>query len=322
MAPVTLLRACAVAVAALAMAASATAQLPTPPLPLPLPGLPGGAPPRSPPPRPDRPPEKPCRDSATHAAPPLGAPVFPCSFPDPMVLHTRAGYFAYATSTGWQSPARAFPVLHSRDLRHWTHVGDALHRRPRWANGNLWAPSVLQARGRYFLYYGARRAKDNLHCLAVATSKKPAGPFRDRGVITCGDKRGYGFIDPAPLRTRRGTFLFFSVDAPQHTISAFRLSRSLLRARGKRRELLGVDRPWERGLASETVEAPWPVRRGRRYFLFYSAGCWCLDYRMGYAVAKRPLGPYTDRSRPILAGGSSLLAPGSGSLVRTRSGAT
>jgi hypothetical protein len=43
---------------------------------------------------------------------------------------------------------------------------------------------------------------------------------------------------------------------------------------------------------------------------------------MGYAVAKRPLGPYADHGRPILTGGSRLLAPGSGSLVTTRSGAT
>jgi beta-xylosidase len=321
-----LLRAGAVAVAALAISAgSSAAQLPVP-LPLPLPGLPGsgggGNAPRQGPPRPDRPKEKPCRGASSLSAPPLGAPVFPCSFPDPMILHTKAGYYGYATSTGWERPADAFPILFSRDLRRWRHVGDAFRRRPRWAQSNLWAPSVLHARGRYFMYYGAKRRRDGLHCLAVATSKRAAGPFKDRGVISCGDRRAHGYIDPAPLRVGKRTYLFFSVDSPRHSISALRLKRSLLRARGRRRKLIGVDLKWQRGLDSETVEAPWPLRRGGRYFLFYSAGCWCLDYRMGYAVARRPLGPYKDHGSPILDGGAGLLAPGSGSVVTTRSGAT
>jgi beta-xylosidase len=238
-----------------------------------------------------------------------------------MVLRAGRSYYAYGTSTGWERPGRTFPILRSRDLRRWRPAGDALGREPAWSDGHLWAPSVLAARGRYFMYYSARRRGDEVHCLGVATAKRPTGPFRDRGVIACGDRGASGYIDPAPLLFRGKAYLFFSVDDPGHSISALRLGPSLLRARGPRRTLFGVGRPWQRGLVSETVEAPWPVRRGRRFYLFYSAGCWCSDYRMGFAVARRPLGPYRDsRANPVLRGDAGLVAPGGGSVVTGRRG--
>jgi beta-xylosidase len=238
-----------------------------------------------------------------------------------MVLRVGRAYFAYGTSTGWEGRQRSFPILRSTDLRTWKHVGDAMRGLPRWANGDLWAPSVLRARGRYFLYFSARRARDQVHCLGVATARRARGPFTSRGIIACGDRRATGYIDAAPLRHRGRAYLFFSVDAPRHSISVLRLRHDLLRARGARRKLIGVRRPWERGLASSTVEAPWPLWRHGRFYLFYSAGCWCLDYRMGYAVARRPLGPYrVPRGNPILRGRGALVGPGSGSLVTTRGG--
>jgi beta-xylosidase len=252
---------------------------------------------------------------------PFGQPVFPCDFPDPTVLRIGRLFYAYGTSTGWQSPGRVFPILGSRDLRRWRHVGNALPRVPRWARGDLWAPSVLRARGRYLLYYSALRRRDRNHCLAVATSLRAVGPFQDRGPIACRDRRGAGYIDAAPLMHRGRGYLFFSVDRPRHSISVLRLRPDLLRAQGRRRPLLRVRRRWHRGLRSETVEGPSPVRRNGRVYLFYSAGCWCRDYRMGYAVARHPLGPYRDaRENPILKGKRGLAAPGGGSVVRDRGG--
>lgn len=270
--------------------------------------------------RPNRPPER-CNPWAPSAVELSGRPAFACDFPDPMVLRVGRTFYAYGTSTGWERPGRTFPILRSRDLRRWRPAGDAIGREPAWSNGHLWAPSVLAARGRYFMYYGARRRGDNVHCLAVATARRPAGPFRDRGVISCGDRRASGYIDPAPLVYRGRAYLFFSVDGPRHSISVLPLGKSLLRARGPRRPLVGVGSPWHRSSAYETVEGPWPVRRGRRFYLLYSAGCWCSDYRMGFAVARRPLGPYRDsRANPVLRGGGALVAPGGGSLITGRGG--
>jgi xylan 1,4-beta-xylosidase len=244
------------------------------------------------------------------------APVFPCDFPDPMVLRTGGAYYAYATPTKWGHQDRTFPILASADLRHWHLLGQALPGTPRWASGDVWAPSVLAARGRYFLYYSALRRRDGVHCLAVATASDPSGPFRDRGPIACRDRGASGFIDPAAMMDRGRGYLYFSVDGPRHSVSVLALDRSLLDVRGARRALIGPARSWLRSSGTETVEAPWPVRRGRRFYLFYSAGCWCSDYRMGWAVADRPTGPFRLSPRnPMISGQAGLLAPGGGSVV-------
>lgn len=84
-----------------------------------------------------------------------------------------------------------------------------------------------------------------------------------------------------------------------------------------------VSRPWQRGLASETVEAPFVLRHGGLYYLFYSAGCWCFDYRMGYAISAGPTGPFRDGgTNPILAGSPELFASGGGSLFTGPGGQT
>lgn len=318
-----LLRAGCLLGATLAFAAAWTARATALPLlPIKLPALLGGPGPvaKTPPVRPDRPPES-CKPAPLSGAAPAGRPAFACDFPDPMILRVGRAYYAYGTAAGWQRPGRTFPILRSTDLRRWRPAGAAMASEPSWSAGHLWAPSVLAARGRYFMYYSARRRGDKRHCLAVATAKHPAGPFRDRGPITCGDRQASGYIDPAPLVHRGRAYIFFSTDNPGHSISVLRLDRSLLRARGARRTLLGVDKAWQRAPAFETVEGPWPVRRGKRFYLFYSAGCWCSDYRMGYAVARRPLGPYRDSGvNPVLRGDPGLVAPGGGSLITSRSG--
>jgi beta-xylosidase len=314
--------------------AAASGQLPAPPVaPLPgapLPGLPdlfpgpGGEQPAPPPPRPDRPPPTPrnrCLNPPSGPAMLRGHVTFACDFPDPMVLRARGRYYAYGTATGWERGGATFPILVSSDLRRWRPIGDALINEPSWARGDLWAPHVLAARGRYFLYYSARRRADDVHCLAVATAMRPQGPFVDRGPLACHDRLSRGYIDPAALVHHGRTYLFFSVDRPRHTLSVLELRRDLLRARGPRRTVLGVRLPWQRSRVSETVEGPTPMRRGGRFYLFYSAGCWCLDYRMGYAVADDPMGPYRDgRGNPLLTGNPSLLAPGGGTVFQSARG--
>jgi xylan 1,4-beta-xylosidase len=283
-----------------------------------LPTLPVGGLPVAQAPEPQRP-ASPRTRGCDFDAPLTGrpeAPVFPCDFPDPMVLRADGAYYAYATPTKWGHQDRTFPVLASTDLRHWHLLGQALPATPRWASGDVWAPSVLAARGRYFLYYSALRRRDGVHCLAVATASRPAGPFRDHGPIACRDARASGYIDPAAMMDRGRGYLYFSVDGPRHSVSVLTLDRSLLRVRGPRRSLIGPARSWLRSSGTETVEAPWPVRRGRRFYLFYSAGCWCSDYRMGWAVADRPTGPFRLSPRnPMISGQAGLLAPGGGSVV-------
>lgn len=304
-----------------------------PPILPPLSGLPGlhgdpGHPEQphreapAPPPRPSRSPPSRCSGTSGRGTVAYKDAVFPCDFSDPMVLRVRDGWYAYATAAGWEHGVRTFPILHSTDLRHWHFVGDALPKPPAWTSGDLWGPTVLRWRGRYLMYFGALNGKHGVHCLDVATAPDPAGPFVAGRRIGCRSRYGAGYIDPSPLVRHGRLYLFFSVDSPRHAICATRLSPDGLRAVGRTKTVLPVSSRWGR-LDARTVEGPSPLYRRGLYYLFYSAGSWSADYRMAYAVARSPLGPYRDRAPvPILHGGGGLRSPGGGAVVTGSNGPT
>jgi beta-xylosidase len=315
-------RAALAVVAVTGMVASTAVASALPPLP-PLPHVfgPGQA---KAPPRPSRPPVPKCTQLTGEAGPSRTEPVFPCDFADPSMLKTGRTWYAYATATGWEPNGRSMPILRSTDFRHWRSAGDAISSTPGWARDDIWAPSVIATRHGYIMYFSARRQRGLVHCLVAARSPRPTGPFRVGGPLSCGDRNGRGYIDASPVRDRRGRiFLFFSVDSPYHSISVLPLSRDGTHLAGRRHELFRASHRWQRGLDSNTVEGPTPVWHGGRLFLFYSAGSWVSDYRMGYATARSPLGPFRDYGHnPVLRPGPSLIGPGGGSIVAGPHGST
>lgn len=246
-----------------------------------------------------------------------GKAVYPCDFADPMVLRAGNRWFAYASSTLWDHPGQLFPVLVSSDMRHWRFAGDALHYQPRWAYREFWAPNVTQTGPhRYVMHYSAKRRSDRVHCIGAATATSPAGPYEDHGPVACGLAQGdHGYIDPSVLVDADGRgYLYVAADTPYH-ISVMPLGPDLVRPSGPAQELISPDLPWHRSARHQTVEAPFVILHDGAYVLFYSAGCYCGDYRLGYATASSPLGPFTDGGHnPILRSSPALRSPGSGSV--------
>jgi beta-xylosidase len=269
-------------------------------------------------------------------------PVFG-SFPDPMAHLRPAPVEYYAYSTGSR-----FPVIRSTDLVNWAAVGTAFTTAPAWSSGNPWAPSVLadprpctdRAPGStsgecYFLYYVGLNNKlaTPSNCIGVATADSPAGPFRDRGILTrsdgtvhptrgpigCGDSGGYSNIDPAPFVDANGTaYLYLSTGhdasgAWNRKASVIPLTADRTRASGGRRALFGATRTWEAGV----VEGPWMHKRNSTYYLFYSGGSFTNgSYAMGYATSSSPTGTFAKASaNPILKSTADVIGPGGGSLT-------
>lgn len=278
-------------------------------------------------------------------------PVFGGDLPDPAGVDDRrysATYWSYGTGD-------LFPVLKSSDLVHWTSAGTAFQSRPAWVpqqgGWDPWAPSVLgtgapcpgAAGGNcYVMFYAARSASTGLHCIGVATSGSPGGPFADQGTLQtdppapdvsgrpfgCGDAAGYGYIDPAPFVDGDGRgYLYLSTDmacgagrscsvAP--TISVIPLAGDLIHAAGPRVALFGGDAgTWEaQGVSSPTVENPWMVKHAGIYYLLYSGGSWQGAYGEGYATAPTPTGPFAKGpANPILREADGALSPGGGSVT-------
>ena len=127
-------------------------------------------------------------------------PVLPGDYPDPSVIRVGDTFWATATTSQW---APLFPLMKSADLVNWTRAGAVFQDPPAWSAGSYWAPEIAQDRGRFFVYYTARRKNGPL-CVAVASARQPQGPYTDHGPMMCQDA---GSIDAALVDGRGGAAL-------------------------------------------------------------------------------------------------------------------
>jgi xylan 1,4-beta-xylosidase len=247
-------------------------------------------------------------------------PVAAGDFPDPSVIRVGADYWAAATSSEW---APEFPILHSRDLVNWEIVGAVFERRPSWSIGSYWAPEISQYRGRFYIYYAARKKSGSL-CVAVATARVPQGPYTDHGPLVCQE---VGSIDGFPVTDERGRrYLLWKEDGNSVSkptpIWAQALSADGTRLTGERREILRNDQPWEKHASlpyGDLIEGPAIVRRNGWFYMFYSGNFCCArecNYMVGVARSRKLLGPWEKNpANPILAGNENWKCPGHGTVV-------
>jgi beta-xylosidase len=254
-------------------------------------------------------------------------PVEAGDFPDPSVIRVGRDYWASATTSEW---GPEFPVLHSRDLVNWQVVGAVFQRRPAWATGSFWAPEISQDRGRFFVYYVARKKGGPL-CAAVATAPRPQGPYRDHGPLVCQE---VGSIDPFPVTDEQGRrYLLWKEDGNSVSkptpIWAQRLSADGTRLVGERRELFHNDQAWEKHPTlpyGDLVEGPSVIRRNGWFYLFYSGNFCCgreCQYAVGVARSRKLLGPWEKYSKnPVMEGNGDWRCPGHGTVVEDERGRT
>ncbi|MGI8995975.1 MAG: family 43 glycosylhydrolase [Pyrinomonadaceae bacterium] len=257
-------------------------------------------------------------------------PVIPGDFPDPSVIRVGEDYWAMTTTGTW---APHFPILHSRDLVNWRIVGYVFQQRPSWVKSDFWAPEIVHDRGRFLVYYTARRddgaGKVGSLCVAVTTASAPTGPYIDHGALVCeiAELKNVGSIDAFFIRDEQNIpYLIWKADGndaePDQPSSIFaqRLSEDGLTLLGKRQEILRNTEPWER----HVTEGSFILRRGGWFYHFYSGNACCgrgCKYALGVARARRLLGPWEkSKNNPILVDNEDWQCPGHGSIVSTPDG--
>lgn len=263
-------------------------------------------------------------------------PVLDQDFPDPAVLKADDGfYYAYGTQTLRGGKWINIQVTRSADLVHWEHVGDALPDKPEWAKTtqDFWAPSVIFDGSTYFMYYSATpdvcEHHERGHALAVATSKRPAGPFTDFGEpLLAGES--FEFIDPMAFDDPvTGKHLFYWGSGYQpirvQELAADRLSF----APGSE----PIELIWPNGRNGSfprLVEASWVIRHDDFYYLFYSGDNCCgpdAEYGVMVARSESATGPFETLEQAkgvphslMLFKSERWLAPGHNSIVTDAAG--
>jgi xylan 1,4-beta-xylosidase len=248
-------------------------------------------------------------------------PVIVGDYPDPSIIREgRNNFWATATSAEW-SPF--FPLFHSRDLVNWRQVTAAFRTPPKWSVNSYWAPEISEDRGRYYIYYTARKKNGPL-CVAVATASRPSGPYTDYGPLVCQE---VGSIDPVTARDEKNlNYLIWKEDGNSRNLPtplwAQQLSDDGKRLLGEKTELIRNDADWE----GHVVEAPYILRRNGWFYLFYSGNACCgrgCNYALGVARARHLLGPWEKNpANPIMAANALWKCPGHGSVVTDVQGHT
>lgn len=111
-----------------------------------------------------------------------GTPVFPGSY-DPEGIIFGKQYWIYPTYSAPYNEQVFLDAFSSSDLVHWTKHSTILDTaRVKWAKRAMWAPSIVEKSGKYYLFFGAENDiqsdKEN-GGIGVAVADNPGGPFTD-----------------------------------------------------------------------------------------------------------------------------------------------
>jgi xylan 1,4-beta-xylosidase len=112
-----------------------------------------------------------------------------------------------------------------------------------------------------------------------------------------------------------GKYYLYYVQFPGFRIHV-QLMKSPTEKQGDPIEILRPTEPWEK-ISGEVTEGPWMLTHNGLYYLLYSGtGANSLNYAIGYATAKSPMGPFTKyEGNPIVSRTDQAFGPGHGCVV-------
>jgi beta-xylosidase len=220
-----------------------------------------------------------------------GNPIFEGWYADPEAIVYGDEYWIYPTYSADYDKQTFFDAFSSKDLVHWEkhpHVLDV--KDVKWARRAVWAPSVIHANGKYYLFFGANdiQSDNELGGIGVAVSDKPAGPFVDA--------IGKPLIDKFHNGAQPIDQFIFRDDDGQHYLyyGGWRHCNVVKLAP----DLLSVA-PFDDGTVfkeitpEKYVEGPFLFKRNEKYYLMWSEGGWGgPHYCVAYGIADSPLGPF------------------------------
>jgi hypothetical protein len=252
--------------------------------------------------------------------------------PDPYLYQEGGTYYLYL-STPFLLYQENVPLLIGRP-GHWSAPRDAMPTLPPWATPNprngqpgglTWEPEVNKFGSTYVMYSAPTVAGSNptQHCIAVALSRSPVGPFvPEAQPLVCqrnlgGDIDAQLYKDPTgPNGASHPYYLVWKSDNNSTrgdgipTVWSQALSNDGRHLVGSPKAVFAPDEPWQ----NQLIEAPQLVRaRDGGAWLFYSGGSgfYTSEYGMGAAYCRGPFGPCVDESpQPLVTTNALGIAPG------------
>lgn len=220
-----------------------------------------------------------------------GNPILHGWYADPEA-HVFAGrYWIYPTYSAPYDQQTFMDAFSSTDLVTWKKHERVLDvANVKWAKRALWAPSVVEKDGSYYLFFGANDIQNDqqLGGIGVARSRRPEGPFEDLLGRPLIDRfhNGAQPIDQFVLKDSDGAW--YIVYGGWRHCNIARL-----------KEDFSGFVPFADGVTfkeitpSGYVEGAYMLPKDGKYYFMWSEGGWTgPNYAVAYAVGASPFGPF------------------------------
>ncbi|WP_392469401.1 glycoside hydrolase family 43 protein [Sphingobacterium cellulitidis] len=217
-------------------------------------------------------------------------PVIKGWYADPEGIIYNNEYWIFPTYSAPYEEQILFDAFSSKDLVNWKkHPRILDNSEVKWANKAMWAPSVIEKDGKYYFFFGANDVHEGeIGGIGVAVADKPEGPYKDLlGKPLINDiVNGAQPIDQFVFRDKDGQhYMFYGGWGHCNVVKLADDFKSLV--------------PFEDGTIYKEVtpenytEGPFMFIKDNKYYFMWSEGGWTgPDYKVAYAIADSPLGPF------------------------------
>ena len=248
-----------------------------------------------------------------------GNPILQGWYADPEAHVFEGRYWIFPTYSARYAQQTFLDAFSSRDLVTWEKHPRILDTVDvKWARRAVWAPSIVQKDGWYYLFFGANDIQNDqqLGGIGVARARAPAGPFKDYLGKPLIDRfhNGAQPIDQMVFRDPKDGAYYIVYGGWRHCNIA------KLNADFTGFVPFADGSTFKEITPTGYVEGAFMLPKDGKYYFMWSEGGWTgPNYAVAYAVGSSPFGPF-DRVGKILQQDSTV-ATGAGhhSVIRSPS---
>ncbi|MBE7177121.1 MAG: family 43 glycosylhydrolase [Mucilaginibacter polytrichastri] len=220
-----------------------------------------------------------------------GNPVFPGFYADPEGIVFDKTYWIYPTYSDLYEKQVFMDAFSSPDLVNWTkHPRIVDTTSIKWAKIAMWAPAIVKKDNKYYLFFAANdiQKDSEIGGIGVAVADKPEGPFKDllgkpllNRIINKGQP-----IDQFVFKDTDGTYYMIYGGWGHCNIVKLKDDFTGFEPDKHGKEFTEIT-------PENYVEGPFMFMRNGKYYFMWSEGGWGgPDYKVAYAIADSPFGPF------------------------------
>ncbi len=219
-----------------------------------------------------------------------GNPIAEGDYADPEGVVFGKTYWIYPTWSDRYENQLHFDCFSSKDLVKWTKHERIIDKSAiSWLRMALWAPAAVEKDGKYYLFFGGNDVhQGEIGGIGVAVADKPQGPYKDLlGKPLINDiVNGAQPIDQFVFKDKDGTYyMYYGGWGHCNIVKMADDFKSIV--------------PFPDGTMYKEVtpkgyvEGPFMFIRDGKYYFMWSEGGWGgPHYRVAYAIADSPFGPF------------------------------